>query len=343
MPIQSSGYGRTSGSLPSRHLIIYELTARRIHALDLPTSIYNHVAIRGDKVVVWSTNAVESVPFSMWDSTFQTLQHFQSPKSGELFTVTWCSGEAILLSGIDLSSKSASITAGHYDALGNLDLSQSIALPGYGFLSDPQPRTSFFKILLSDRDYDDILRTDYVFSSSPQKIANASLHYNATTRRLSWCERSSQLPVMRSSMKKSVKYLGLYGHAIHTRDVFSIAYKGRPSSGSQRQRSSCFKDKHVFYCWLDDQTLTLAASEISSINLAIYEDPDEHSPRKRPWECFGDEQFLVKCVGSAVEIYCFDKDFQLAKEYEPYRHERNRRALKRSNKRKIRAARIVQS
>lgn len=245
--------------------------------------------------------------------------------------------------GFDLPSKAGIVTARQFDALGNLNSSQSITLPGHGVLSGCQPRTEFSDVLLPDRDGDNIMRTDHVFSSTTQKITNVTLDYNAITRRWSRRERSSQLPVMRSSMKKRLEYLGFFCHTIHSWDVFSITYKERSSQGGQGQTTSCFEDKVAFYSWQKDQNLTLAASEIDSINSKIQDEADGRFLSKRPWRCFGDKRFLVKYVEKAIEIYCFDKDFHQAQEYELYREERNRRTLKRSNNRRRKPAKIAES
>src|SRR5947209_8234150 len=61
-----------------RLLFIYELVSERKRELLPPTSDYDSVAIRGDKVVLWSMSSDELTSISTWDSTSKTLKHFRS-------------------------------------------------------------------------------------------------------------------------------------------------------------------------------------------------------------------------------------------------------------------------
>jgi hypothetical protein len=126
--------------------------------------------------------------------------------------------------------------------------------------------------------------------------------------------------------------------------VFSVTCKEGWLTDGQGGAVHHVENPHDFYRWKDAHTLTVARSEISSINVAISNDPEykERSPYRKVLKCFGDEMFLVKCVDDGIEVYCFDKDYPLAKECKSYRRERDRRAEERTVDRKRRAERAAQ-
>jgi hypothetical protein len=148
------------------------------------------------------------------------------------------------------------------------------------------------------------------------------------------------------------EHIRLHGFTIHSQNVFSIAYKNssipNPApllNGAHWIERDYFNDKkHEFYYWQDEKPFTHAKSELCSINLAIYGQPDyrERHRYENLIKCLGNERFLVKYITDRFEVYCFDKYFSLAAESKAYREERDRRAAERSKKRQQRADEIAQ-
>jgi len=279
----------------------------------------------------------------VWDSRSRTSKHFCSQQSYQDFTAVRHADDTILISGVSSLRTSRCITTKHYNSQGTLVSSQSISPPNHPF-NTYKLRNEFSKFLLSDTSDDSIAFAHYRFSCTKQKMTNANVEYNATTRALTCSSRRSQLPIPDIDSKDKVKYLRLHGCTIHLQDVISIAYKEGSLPKTQGGVGFCF-DLGAFYSWQDAQTLTYTGAEIDSIIMAIWGEPDHeerYRPRK-PVNCFSDDTFLVKCFEDSFEVYCFDKDLSLATSCESYRKERDRRAKERSKQRKSKARRIAQS
>jgi hypothetical protein len=158
-----------------RLLLIYDLRNDRTCRLLLPTVDYNQVAIRGDKIVVWSTLSEDFTPLFVWDSTSKTLKHLRSQKPYEDFTVVRYADEPFLLSGISTIMASESVAAKYYDSKWTLESSHSIFCPEHPLLHTWESPNEFSGVLFSSRIDDSTTPPHYRFSVPKQKFTNVNL------------------------------------------------------------------------------------------------------------------------------------------------------------------------